>query len=96
MTDVTLPPFPVDDQTLDLLWTAIRPGPEAERSSLGEVLDLYSRMGGSDPDAIEEVMYLGAAGGDVPVYRDPLYAPSDVIGSLIVEVRRLRKEITDG
>lgn len=30
--------FPVDDATLDLLWSAIHPGPEAERTRLFDVL----------------------------------------------------------
>lgn len=88
MTMHTLPPFPVDDATLDLLTTAIDPrgnGDEmAERSSLGELLDLMSTLGGSDTRAVA-----GEHGGIVEL-RDPQYHHGDVILALVAEVRRLR------
>jgi hypothetical protein len=90
-----LPDFPVDDATLDLLWDAMHPGPEAERSSVGDVLDLYTRLGGSDPDAID---YEGTSEVNDPamtVMRDPQYHPNDVLSALIIEVRRLRTERAD-
>lgn len=46
MTVDSLPPFPVDDQTLDLLWQALHPDPDAERSSVTDLCDLYSDMAG--------------------------------------------------
>jgi len=83
---MTLPPFPVDDQTLDMLWLAINPDPEvADRSSLYDVLRLYSEMGGSDTEAVESVE------DGIHVMRDPQYSTHDVIGALIEEIRRLRK-----
>lgn len=83
----TLPPFPVDDATLDLVWGALHPGPEAERSSLFDMLDLYSRLGGSDPDATVENDDLP---DDIVELRDPQYSPHDLIAALITEIRRLR------
>lgn len=81
---ITLPPFPVDDSTLDLLGTAMNPGPDAERSSLGDLLALYSQLAGSDTEAVEyEDGY--------EVARDPDYHVHDVISALIAEVRRLRR-----
>ncbi len=92
-----LPPLPVDDVALDLYWSALHPGPEADRSSLFEVLDLYSRLAGSDPDAIEEVIEEGRPGdgidAEVPaihVMRDPQYHEHDLVSALIEEIRRLR------
>ena len=86
-----LPPFPLDDVTLDLLWDALHPGPDAERTSLSDTLDMLSRLGGSDPRAIEEVLNDGSDGGPpVHVMRDPIYTEHTVITALIEEVRRLR------
>lgn len=95
-----LPPFPVTDDALDLLSAAINPDwTTAERTSLNDVCDMYTRLGGSDPDAVESWEPIGAGVDDldpaydrelVPVYRDPQYAPSDVIAALIDEIRRLR------
>jgi hypothetical protein len=80
-----LPPLPVDDVSLDLYWTALHPGPEADRSSLYDLLHMMSQMAGSDPDVVAEVI-----DENVVVLRDPLYHPDDLITALIVEVRRLR------
>lgn len=77
---MSLPPFPVDDGTLDLLSKAINPGPEAERSSVEDLLTLYSQLGGSDTGAVAEVID----------ERDPSYHVHDVLAALIAEVRRLR------
>lgn len=91
-----LPPFPVDDTTLDLISIALDPGPEAKRTSLNDLLDLMSRMAGSDPEAVAEVIEegdpydSGRHGFDIVMLRDPLYHPHDVIRALIAEVRRLR------
>ena len=83
---MSLPPFPVDDATLDLLWSAMYPGPEAEKSSVWPLLRLMSELGGSDVDAVESehdgIRYL----------RDQQYTDHDVIEALITEVRRLRAE----
>jgi hypothetical protein len=89
-----LPPLPVDDVALDLYWSALQPGPEAERSSIGEVLALYAEMSGSDLTAVEEVVHdTGVPWEDsIVVMRDPVYHPNDLIRSLIAEVRRLRAE----
>jgi hypothetical protein len=81
----TLPPLPVDDVSLDLYWSALHPGPDAERSSIGDVLDLLSEMAGSDPDAVEERL-----AENVVVMRDPMYHPNSLISALITEIRRLR------
>lgn len=46
-----LPPFPVDDATLDLLDQAARPGPEADRSSVGDLMELITGLAGvADPE----------------------------------------------
>lgn len=42
--DEPAPSFPVDDTTLDLVWSAIHPGPEAERSSLGDLLTMLGNV----------------------------------------------------
>jgi hypothetical protein len=80
-----LPPFPVDDATLDLLWAALHPGPDAEKSSVWPLLDMFSRLGGSDPEAVEEQLDDNTA-----LMRDQHYHDDDVVESLIIEVRRLR------
>jgi hypothetical protein len=83
---VNLPPFPVDDGTLDLLWTALHPDPEvSERSSVGDLLRMFEEMAGADPTAVENITESG-----LHVMRDPAYHPNDVIAALITEVRRLR------
>lgn len=82
---VILPPFPVDDTTLDLLEHALNPGPHAERSSVGDLCRLYSELAGSDLNAVEETI------GEVTVMRDAEYHPHDVIAALLAEVRRLRQ-----
>jgi len=92
---VTLPPFPVDEATLALLEAAIDPWshghPEAERSSLWDLLDLMSELGGSDIRAVAEVHDDGTDGGpSITTMRDPRYTDHCVIAALIGEVRRLR------
>lgn len=46
------PPFPVDEQTLDLLECAIRPGEGAEQTSLLDFCKLMSELSasGADPE----------------------------------------------
>lgn len=92
MSETTLPPFPVDPGTLDLLWTAINPGPDAERSSVGDFLSLMSQLGGSDVEVVVSVERGEVFGieADIYVMRDPAYHDHDVIRALIAEVRRLR------
>lgn len=80
---MNLPPFPVDDQTLDIL---------AQPWGLLHAIDMYSRLAGSDPDAVESVDYI--AGQEVTVLRDPQYSTQDVIDALSAEIRRLRQEAT--
>lgn len=88
-----LPPFPVDDATLDLLEQAMSPWdhgePDAECSSVEAVLTLLSELGGSDSTAVEEDL------GSHQVMRDPGYHTHNVIAALITEVRRLRREMED-
>lgn len=96
MSDLRLPPFPVDDGTLDMLMAAINPwehgDPDSPRSSLWDFLTLMSQMGGSDTTAVEEV-----SEGGVAMMRDPMYTDRCVITALIGEVRRLRgRESSDG
>lgn len=86
-----LPPFPVDDQTLDMLWAAVNPDPEVhDRSSLSDFLDLMSQLGGSDPQAVETVVDNGVERPGIVALRDQLYSHHDVISALIEEIRRLR------
>jgi hypothetical protein len=86
-----LPPFPVDDATLDLLWQAINPGPEAKRSSVHDFLDLMAQLGGSDTKAVAEVVDDGSDGGSaIHVMRDQHYHVNNVLEALIEEIRRLR------
>lgn len=80
-----LPPFPVDPSTLDLIETALHPGPTSQTSSVGQLCDLYSALAGSDLDAVDHV-----SDGGVRVMRDPHYHPNDIIDALLAEVRRLR------
>lgn len=98
---VHLPPFPVDDATLDLLEAAMNPhehgDPEAETSSVWPLLGMFSQLGGSDLDAVEQVVDDGRDGGpEVVLMRDPQYHSNDVIASLIAEVRRLRALVGPG
>lgn len=87
---MALPPFPVDDATLDMLWLAMHPGPDAESSSLGSLLRFYSELGGSDVHAVEEVVDDGEFGPAIHVMRDQQYEEHAVISALITEIRRLR------
>jgi hypothetical protein len=97
---MSLPPFPVDDATLDLLWIALHPHEtNAETTSFTYLLELMSQLGGSDTSAVES--YIDSNGkerppdladdNDVRMMRDPQYSESSVISALIEEIRRLRK-----
>lgn len=93
-----LPPFPIDDSTLDLIERSmtIDEDSDEDRTSLSELLDLLSEMGGSDPDASEQIdpELVGIDDPDVivRVLRDQFYHEHDLILALIEEVRRLRAE----
>lgn len=94
---MTLPPFPTDDATLDMLEAALDPwnhgNPDATSSSVWPLLDMMSRLGGSDPRAVEEVLDDGSDGGAQALkMRDPAYHDNDVIRALVGEVRRLRQQ----
>jgi hypothetical protein len=93
----SLPPFPVDDSTLDLLTTALDPGPDSERTSVADLLNLLSEMGGSDTTAVDSIEWgdpLGM-GESVEIHhmRDPQYTEHDVIRALVTEVRRLLADV---
>jgi hypothetical protein len=85
---MNLPPFPVDDATLDLLEHALDPrshgDPEAASSGVWPLLRMMSELAGSDTEAVEEEH------DGVRVMRDPHYHDHDVLRALIAEVRRLR------
>lgn len=92
----SLPPFPVDNVTLSMLWTAIHPGPDEGRSSVEDLLTLMSEMGGSSTTAARRLMPAeGAAidASDVRELRDPNYCRDDVIAALVQEVVRLRRDL---
>jgi hypothetical protein len=95
---MSLPPFPVDDSSLDLLLGGVTIQDGAERTSLQETLDMLSMLGGSDPKNIADEGYIGnpfgPAGGDPIPYvelADQFYSVNDAIAALIAEVRRLRE-----
>lgn len=100
---MNLPPFPTDESTLALIMMALDPGPESERTSLNDLLELMSQLGGSDTGAVESVEMVGGLSdiaedliaddsGMIEIHhmRDPCYHEHDVIRALIAEVRRLR------
>ena len=92
---MSLPQFPVDDSTLDLLSLALDPGEDAERTSVGDFLDFMSQMGGSDTTAVAEIIPGNPLGLDIEdaeihVMRDAAYHEHDVMKALLAEVRRLR------
>jgi hypothetical protein len=88
---MSLPPFPVDDQTLDMLLAAIDPrsagDEQAERSCVGEFLTMMAQLGGSDTEAVEEWI-----SDDTVVMRDPAYHEHCVMRALVEEIRRLRRD----
>jgi hypothetical protein len=83
----SLPPFPVDDAALDLIWGALGYEESAQRSSITDLCVMFSALAGMDPDAVDEI-----ADGNIRVLRDPQYHHNDIIGALVTEVRRLRTE----
>lgn len=100
----TLPPFPVDDFTLDQLWHALNTsvgfGDDGERRCVGGDFTLnqfLDFMSGHDPERQTLVGYsdglLGEGDpGGIPIYTawDQHYSREDVIRALLAEVRRLR------
>lgn len=80
---MNLPPFPVDDATLELLSDALHPSPEVERTSLWDFLSMMSQLGGSDIQAEVEDGIL----------RDAQYTDQDVILALIGEIKRVKQAI---
>jgi len=106
---MTLPEFPTDEGTLGMIMLALDPGPEAERTSLSDLLDLMSQMGGSDTAAVSEVLHADprdddpygsredqpAWGPEIHVMRDPIYHEHDVLRALIAALRAERAQIED-
>jgi hypothetical protein len=95
---VSLPPFPVDDATLDLLMAAVDPwshgDADATCSSVAHFLEFMSQLGGSDTREVEEILDDGSDGGaSIVVMRDPVYHEHSVIAALVDEVRRLRAAV---
>ena len=84
-----LPPFPVDEGTLDLLMHALHPGPDAERTSLWDFLSFMSEMGGSDVQAAVDE----SDDGTSRTLRDQQYSDHCLIDALVAEIRRLREEL---
>lgn len=104
-----LPPFPTDETTLALIMMALDPGPESERTSLNDLLELMSQLGGSDTDAVESVEMVGGLTGiaedliaddsgmiEIHHMRDPQYHEHDVIRALIAALRDARAQIPKG
>jgi hypothetical protein len=87
---VKLPPWPVDEQSLELLHRAVRPPEDAERSSLGDICHMFSELAGADLKAREPGPWLEG----ITVYRDPVYHPTDIIAALVEEIWRLRGRAT--
>ena len=79
-----LPPFPVDESTLQLLDQALDPQPTGT-SSVSALLVLLSQLGGSDTSAVAAEREHGVE------LRDQQYHEHDVIRALVAEVRRLRQ-----
>lgn len=84
MSPMPLPPFPVDEQTLDLIEAALNPGPDAVRTSVTDLCQMYSELAGSDLEAVE------SEEAGITTMRDAQYHPHDIIAALVGEVRRLR------
>lgn len=98
-----LPPFPVDDFTLDQMEHALGGAFEVDPEtgdhrvvgadfSFGQLLDFLSGYDPAKTVIIEEANPLlpGIEGAEVGEYPDPLYSMHDVIEALIREIKRLR------
>jgi len=106
---MSLPEFPTDEGTLDMLMLAIDGGEGSTRSSVSDFLDMMSAMGGSDTTAVAEVInddprdedpYDSRGdqpnmGQEIHVMRDPIYHEHDVIRALIAALRAERAQIED-
>lgn len=105
---MNLPEFPTDEGTLDMIMIALDPGPEAMRTSLSDLLELMSEMGGSDPRAVESIERIGGLPGiaedliaddegayEVHIMRDPVYHEHDVIRALVKALREERSQVED-
>ena len=68
---MSLPEFPTDEGTLDMLMLAIDGGEGSTRSSVSDFLDMMSAMGGSDTTAVSEVIH------DDPRDEDPYDSRGD-------------------
>ena len=83
---MSLPDFPVDEQSLALLDQALDPwahgDPTAVSSSLESYLEMMSRLGGAGDAAADEQ--------GVTVLAGRQYSADDLIKALVAEVRRLR------
>lgn len=97
-----LPPFPVDDFTLDQVEHAIGVSygdPSGDTLVGGEftLTTLLDFLSGYDPARLVDTGEAGEfAGTTAPIseYPDPVYSQGDVIGALIREVRYLRGVLT--
>lgn len=92
-----LPPFPVDEATLDMLMAAIDPrsagDTEAESSCVETFLSFMSELAGSDPSAVLDEV---DADIQIRIMRDPIYSPHDVMIAMVNEIRNLRQVIDLG
>lgn len=89
---MNLPPFPTDDGTLDMIMLAIDPGPEAERSSLLDLLDFLSQLGHGG-SAVSEVEVIDPGSEHEPaIVFDPApsYSVNDMVRALIDALREAR------
>jgi len=93
----TLPPFPVDDSTLDLLEESFKAAytiaEDGEHQIVGAEFNLprlLDFLSGSDPDRSH---LIGYSGDGIPIYEmwDQHYSERDVLIAMVAEVRRLRQ-----
>ncbi len=82
-----LPPFPVDDQTLDLIEESLECGEDKPSTDLYALLQFFSEMAGSDITAIEQTE------DGIATLRCPQYSAGDLILALVAEIRRLRSPV---
>ena len=96
---MTLPPFPVDDMTLSVVYDSLDqvfdcvPGSEpVSVSGPGFGLwDVLNHLSGFDPSRlVQAVNEYDQPIPDMYHYPDPTYSPEDVIRALIDEIRALR------
>lgn len=80
-----LPPIPVDDSSLDIWLTALKPSEGSVRTSINDVLDVFSMLGGSTPGAEYDFV------SNNWVSRGPRYHVNDLLLALIEEIKRLRE-----